>query len=315
MKNENKYPIKAVAQLPGLSVHVIRAWEKRYNAVSPLRTDTNRRLYSDSDIEKLQVLLTLTSKGHSIGGIANLPIAELKEILAEQPEPSKPSFRFDRDVNRFSDPDTIFTSCLKSVYDLNLKELESNLYKASVNLSQPVLLDRVIVPLITQVGDMWKEGEIRVYHEHMVTASLRSFLSNLVDSSKTNEAAPKILVTTPQGQLHELGALIAAATASAEGWNVTYLGPNLPAEEIVGAAKQLSCKAIALSIVFPMDDWILRKELLKFKQILPKDIPLLIGGKGARGYLDVLEDVGARVILDISSLRKSLSSIRENKYN
>ena len=149
----------------------------------------------------------------------------------------------------------------------------------------------------------------------MVSASLRSFLANLIDSSKINEAAPKILVTTPQGQMHELGALIAAATASSEGWNVTYLGPNLPAEEIVGAAKQLNCKAIALSIVFPMDDWILRKELLKFKQILPKDIPLLIGGKGARGYLDVLEDVGARVILDISNLRKSLSSIREKKYN
>ena len=315
MKNENKYPIKAVAQLTGLSVHVIRAWEKRYNAVSPLRTDTNRRLYSDSDIEKLQVLLTLTSKGHNIGGIANLSISELKELLAEQPEQPKPSFQINRDVNKFSDPDTIFTSCLKSVYDLNIKELESHLYQASVNLSQPVLLDRVIVPLITEVGDMWKEGEIRVYHEHMVTASLRSFLANLVDSSKTNEVAPKILVTTPQGQLHELGALIAAATASSEGWNVTYLGPNLPAEEIVGAAKQLNCKAIALSIVFPMDDWILRKELLKFKQILPKDIPLLIGGKGARGYLDVLEDVGARVILDISNLRKSLSSIRENKYN
>jgi MerR family transcriptional regulator, light-induced transcriptional regulator len=315
MKNENKYPIKAVAQLTGLSVHVIRAWEKRYNAVSPLRTETNRRLYSDTDIQKLQVLLTLTSKGHNIGGIANLPIAELKELLAGQQEQPKPSFQINRDVNRLSDPDSIFTSCLKSVYDLNIKELENNLYQASVNLSQPVLLDRVIVPLITEVGDMWKEGEIRVYHEHMVSASLRSFLANLIDSSKINEAAPKILVTTPQGQLHELGALIAAATASSEGWNVTYLGPNLPAEEIVGAAKQLNCKAIALSIVFPMDDWILRKELLKFKQILPKDIPLLIGGKGARGYLDVLEDVGARVILDISNLRKSLSSIRENKYN
>ena len=315
MKNENKYPIKAVAQLTGLSVHVIRAWEKRYNAVSPLRTETNRRLYSDTDIQKLQVLLTLTSKGHNIGGIANLPIAELKELLAGQQEQPKPSFQINRDVNRLSDPDSIFTSCLKSVYDLNIKELENHLYQASVNLSQPVLLDRVIVPLITEVGDMWKEGEIRVYHEHMVSASLRSFLANLIDSSKINEAAPKILVTTPQGQMHELGALIAAATASSEGWNVTYLGPNLPAEEIVGAAKQLNCKAIALSIVFPMDDWILRKELLKFKQILPKDIPLLIGGKGARGYLDVLEDVGARVILDISNLMKSLSSIRENKYN
>jgi methanogenic corrinoid protein MtbC1 len=59
----------------------------------------------------------------------------------------------------------------------------------------------------------------------------------MIDSSKNNESAPKILVTTPQGQLHELGALIVSAVASTEGWNVTYLGPNLPAEEIVGAAE------------------------------------------------------------------------------
>lgn len=315
MKNENKYPIKAVAQLTGLSVHVIRAWEKRYNAVSPLRTDTNRRLYSESDIEKLQVLLTLTSKGHNIGGIAKMPLSELKEILSEQPETSKPNFKFQRNVSKISDPDSLFTSCLKSVYAFDIKNLESILYKASVNLSQPVLLDRIIAPLIIEVGEMWKEGEIRVFHEHMVTASIRGFLYNLIDSSKTIESAPSVLVTTPQGQLHELGALMAAVAASTEGWNVTYLGPNLPAEEIVGAAQRLQCKAIALSIVYPTDDWILRKELLKFNQILPQNTSLIVGGKGARGYLDVLEEIGAKVVVDMIGLRKSLNSIRENKYN
>jgi DNA-binding transcriptional MerR regulator/methylmalonyl-CoA mutase cobalamin-binding subunit len=315
MKNENKYPIKAVAQKTGLSVHVIRAWEKRYNAVVPNRTDTNRRLYSESDIEKLQILLKLTTQGHNIGGIANLSIDDLREMVDDQASSRDNRFQLANEIRQEADPDKFFTSCLKSVYALDIKELESTLYKASVSLSQPILLDRIIIPLITQVGEMWKEGEIRVYHEHMVTASLRSFLSNMIDSSKNNESAPKILVTTPQGQLHELGALIVSAVASTEGWNVTYLGPNLPAEEIVGAARQLNCKAIALSIVYPLDDWILRKELIKFKQILPGNIPLLVGGKGARGYLDALDEIGARVILDIGSLRKSLSSIRENKYN
>jgi DNA-binding transcriptional MerR regulator len=84
MKNENKYPIKAVAQKTGLSVHVIRAWEKRYNAVVPNRTDTNRRLYSESDIEKLQILLKLTTQGHNIGGIANLSIDDLREMVDDQ---------------------------------------------------------------------------------------------------------------------------------------------------------------------------------------------------------------------------------------
>ena len=316
MKNENKYPIKAVAQKTGLSVHVIRAWEKRYNAVVPNRTDTNRRLYSESDIEKLQILLKLTNQGHNIGGIANLTIDELRELFDEQSTLRDNSFQSPtRETRQEADPDKFFTRCLKSVYALDLKELESTLYKASVSLSQPILLDRIIIPLITQVGEMWKEGEIRVYHEHMVTASLRGFLSNMIDSSKNSESAPKILVTTPQGQLHELGALIVSAIASTEGWNVTYLGPNLPAEEIVGAAEQLNCKAIALSIVYPLDDWILRKELIKFKQILSGNIPLLVGGKGATGYLDALDEIGARVILDIANLRKSLSSIRENKYN
>ncbi|MBL1214608.1 MAG: MerR family transcriptional regulator [Ignavibacteriae bacterium] len=315
MKNENKYPIKAVAQKTGLSVHVIRAWEKRYNAVVPNRTETNRRLYSESDIEKLQILLKLTDQGHNIGGIANLSIDELRDLVEDRQEPRMENYKVQREVRQPTDPDKYFTSCLKSVYALDLKELESTLYKASVSFSQPVLLDRIIIPLITHIGDLWKEGEIRVYHEHMVTASLRGFLSNLIDTSKNSESAPKILATTPQGQLHELGALIVSAVASSEGWNVTYLGPNLPAEEIVGAAEQLNCKAIAISIVYPLDDYMLRKELIKFKQILPDNISLLVGGKGARGYLDVLEEIGARVILDIANFKKSLSAIRENKYN
>jgi DNA-binding transcriptional MerR regulator/methylmalonyl-CoA mutase cobalamin-binding subunit len=315
MKNERTYPIKAVSQLTGLSVHVIRAWEKRYDAVQPVRTDTNRRLYSDSDIEKLRILLKLTTQGHNIGGIANLSVKELNELLSDQPKVSSAALPQRREPSRQIEPETLFTSCLKAVYEFDIKELESILYKASVNLSQPVLLDRIIAPLIIEVGELWKEGEIRVYHEHMVSASIRGFLYNLIDSSKNIESAPNVLVTTPQGQLHELGALMAAAAASTEGWNVTYLGPNLPAEEIVGAAERLQCKAIALSIVYPTDDWILRKELLKFKQILPKNTSLIVGGKGARGYLDVLEEIGAMVVIDLMGLRKILNSIRENKYN
>ena len=83
MENSNTYPIKVVSNLTGLSIHVIRAWEKRYNVVVPERTDTNRRVYSHSDVEKLKLLSKASEKGYAIGSIAYLSIKDLKSIVNE----------------------------------------------------------------------------------------------------------------------------------------------------------------------------------------------------------------------------------------
>ena len=74
MEKVYKYPIKVVSQMTGISEFVIRAWEKRYDAVIPSRTESNRRLYSEEDIEKLRLLNDAVQKGHNIGGIARLNI-------------------------------------------------------------------------------------------------------------------------------------------------------------------------------------------------------------------------------------------------
>src|ERR1700759_905100 len=92
------HSIKTVARLTGLSPHVIRIWEKRYGAVAPARSDTNRRLYSDSEVERLNCLRMATAAGHSIGNIATLPIARLRSLVEdtstsrkESVHPSQPS--------------------------------------------------------------------------------------------------------------------------------------------------------------------------------------------------------------------------------
>ena len=74
--------IKVVVNQTGLSAHVLRVWEKRYSAVTPHRTETNRRMYTDQDIKRLQLLVRLTKAGYSIGQIANLDHKELKETIA-----------------------------------------------------------------------------------------------------------------------------------------------------------------------------------------------------------------------------------------
>ena len=55
--------IKAVCKLTGLNEHTLRMWERRYNAIAPMRTDTRRRLYSPADVERLRILFELTRAG------------------------------------------------------------------------------------------------------------------------------------------------------------------------------------------------------------------------------------------------------------
>ena len=86
MENTKKYPIKIVANKTGLSMHVIRIWEKRYNAVIPERTETNRRLYSTEDILKLQLLSKAIEAGHTISSIANFSISDLKSLVENEGE-------------------------------------------------------------------------------------------------------------------------------------------------------------------------------------------------------------------------------------
>lgn len=315
MSSEYKYPIKVVSQMTGLSVHVIRAWEKRYNVVEPDRTDTNRRLYSEGDIEKLRLLNDASHLGHNIGSLAALSLSELKNLLSKEkrtaPE-TKVGLNSSSSVNTVGE---ILAECIETIRDYDAKKLESILLNASAKLTQPVLIEEVVIPLVYKIGDMWHEGEIRVANEHLASSVIRSFLFNLLESYPSNNSAPVLISATPRGQEHELGALIAGVVAASAGWKVVYLGANLPAEEIGAVVSYLNAKVVAISLVYPSDDPSLPKELKKLKQILPSGVSIIAGGRAVDGYLNSLDEIGALVVKNTKQLRIELDAIRENKYN
>ena len=181
MTLDYKFPIKVVSQMTGLSVHVIRAWEKRYNVVEPERTDTNRRLYSEEDIEKLRLLNEAVQNGHNIGGIANISIQELKSILHQEKRTALKGVS----EELTSDVDSLLSSCIEAVKAYDRKELETILLKASSKLSQPALIENLVVPLVYKIGDLWHEGIIRVANEHLATASHQVFFSKYDRAKRT----------------------------------------------------------------------------------------------------------------------------------
>jgi DNA-binding transcriptional MerR regulator/methylmalonyl-CoA mutase cobalamin-binding subunit len=298
------HSIKIVAQRTGLSAHVIRIWEKRYGATRPERTATNRRLYSEEQIERLNLLRELTQAGHSISHVAQLPLAKLRALAAQT----------ERAPGRFAlapRPPSYLDECVAAVRALDSRALEESLKNAATKLGAQGLLQRVIAPLAQAIGELWRDGEITAAHEHFASAVIRIFLGHAAKSFAGTENAPLLVVATPAGQLHELGALLVGAAAANLGWRVTYLGASLPAAEIAGAARQNRARAVALSIVYPQDDSRLEGELTRLRESLPGDISLLVGGRAMPAYREVLEKIGALQIKDLAHFCLTLDGLRQ----
>lgn len=301
-----RHTIKAVSTRTGLSPHVIRIWERRYGAVDPERTDTNRRLYSDGDVERLILLRKATLAGESIGQIANLSTEELAGMVNGIRSVSTP---MDEPLSTETEEDYV-ERAVKAVTNFDAEMLERILLQASVALGQPRLIDGVIQPLLIAVGDRWQRGEIKVAHEHLASAVIRTVLGNLLSQSAPDDNAPILLATTLSGQMHELGALMAAATAASAGWNVMYLGPNMPAEDIASAARRRETRAVVISLVYPDDDPRVTNELSRLRRLLDPRIELLVGGRASESYKNIIEQNGGVHITGLEHLFEKLASLR-----
>ena len=139
---------------------------------------------------------------------------------------------------------------------------------------------------------------------------LRTFLGHISRPIALHPQAPVLVVTTPSGQHHELGAIIVAAAANSMGWRVVYGGACLPAEEIASMAIGQGARAVGLSVVHPMDDPSLSLEFQLLRRLLPASIPILVGGRASSAYQSDLDAVGAIRVGNLESLRQQLNRLR-----
>ncbi len=282
-------------------------WERRYSVVTPDRTDTGRRLYSDSDISRLVLLKKATLVGETIGQIAGLKDEELAQLVG--------SSGFE-EMNTVEDVpaetnEHYLKVCQRAISDFDSAALEASLLQASADLGQTAFLERVLVPLLDMTGESWINGDLKIAHEHLASAVIRSILGSMVLSQQTDSRGPLLLSTTPSGQHHELGALVASVMATSLGWRSLYLGPDMPAEEIASAVKQKNARAVALSIVYPGDDPHLALQLKKLARLLPDNVALLVGGRASQTFTAVLDEMGAIRVGNLAEFRKRLNTIRE----
>lgn len=278
-------PIQRASQASGVSPHVIRIWERRYNALSPSRTCTNRRMYCDEAVLRLKLLHVLTENGHRIGRVAGLCTAELEELVKKLPvnaEVTTPP------AGSLELPAQFVEAAIDASKRYDSDELRGILSQARRQLGQRGMLHHVICPMILKIGESWQQGTLRPSHEHIATAVIREMLLTPVPGSQIAAHAPELVVATPAGELHELGALIVAASARDLGWHVTYLGPNLPVEEICACATARKARAVALSVVYPEKCPVIEGKLRRLRELLPAAMRLIVGGRAADSYREMI---------------------------
>ena len=180
MNNTRLHSIGIASQRSGLSQHVIRVWEKRYGALSPMRSETKRRLYSDDDILRLVLFSRLTKVGHKIGNIAVLSNNELEEMIKEDIQASltlseinseNQKIETPNDSNELSEDEysTYINQSLKLIENYDQDGLEKLLSNAVVHVGRSVFCEKIAVPLMAEIGKLWSMGELRIVHEHIAS--------------------------------------------------------------------------------------------------------------------------------------------------
>lgn len=242
------YTIKRAAQLTGISLSTLRAWERRYGVVSPARSDGRYRLYSDADLRALGIMSSLVNEGWSAREAAAETKARISgsgSVSTPAPEPpagpSVPSVLpgLDRLVQAAQQLDPVIAADV----------LDDAFTRAGFER----VVDDWLMPALIAIGDAWADGRISVAGEHLLSYAVQRRLAAAYEAAAARASGPVVTLGLPTGARHELGILAFAVAARRAGFSTAYVGADLPHDDWEAAVGARSADAVVLAVPAPAD--------------------------------------------------------------
>ena len=269
------YRIKRVAHLTGINPATLRAWERRYQLLTPRRSPAGYRLYTDEDIATLARIKRLIDEGFSIG-----------EALERVRQHSVP-------LSAHADAVLLNEVCGEML--AALLSMDRPRAQAAWDRLAPVpplrRVDAVLVPVLHQVGELWADGKIGVADEHYATAFAREKMAAILDDLEGGASGGPLAVCAGlPGEQHELGLMAAALHLVDAGWRTIYLGIDVPLKEIGRVACERQAAMICTSVTHPATAEEFTRIVAGLRAVAPAGTEVVVGGGGIPSQHDPLPD-------------------------
>ena len=297
---DQTFSIGRVAELSHLSTHTIRAWEKRYGVVTPSRTQGGSRRYSEQDLRRLQHLRAAVESGHRIGDVAQFDESRLVQITQAAQPRKRAALVHAPAWGSMPIPDDAIQEVIGHALALDAASVERSLEVQYGLLGTRRFRGEFCPQVLFRVGELWEKGELGMAVEHLLSAVVKHFLMRVFSEYRPSHGAPKILFTTPTGEQHDLGMLMAAGAAVEAGAEVINLGSDLPADAVIDVATQIHPMALALSAV-QLSKGAQRTYLKRLRTALPQEVEIWLGGANASS------DISGCYVIDFDEMVRRIS--------
>ena len=271
---ERFYEIYEVAELTGLAPARLRAWERRYAVVRPARQANRYRAYTARQVALLRAFARLVQAGGRIGDLVSQPVEELLARVEAR----------DRDGTPIGD-------LLAAIEQLDRESIQRILRSELERRGLVGLCDEIVHPLAELVGDRWALGTLPVALEHLASEAVVHFLKHVL-AERAASTGPVLLAACLAGERHEWGVLRYLAHAQSKGWQLRYLGPDLPLAQAIEAAWRCKPAILALSACDPANVAGQLRDLMLLPRRLPTGVVVMIGGRGFAPHLASLKAAG-----------------------
>jgi len=211
------YSVAQVEALTGIKAHTLRIWERRYDFLSPERTSTNIRFYSDEQLKKLLNFGILVKNGYRVSKIEKMSDEEVYvEVLKVVSDPGSET----------NDEMKGLTLCM---LEMNEEEFDNIFERQVIRKGFLRTITEVIYPFLEYVGVLWTTNKAMIAQEHYISNLIKQKLISAIERlSLPSKDAPALVFFLAEGEEHEIGLLLASFMAKSMGWRIFYLGRSVP---------------------------------------------------------------------------------------
>ncbi len=276
----SQYPIRAISELTGVPTTTLRAWERRYGLLKPSRTAKGHRLYSTQDIDLVKEIVKLLKNNHTISEairIINNP--ELRSSANQESEGHWVAYQ---------------QRMIKSIENFNEQNLDKTYNDALSLYPVDMVTEHVIIPVLSILGERWSERDAGIAEEHFFSVFLRNKLGARLHHESQRSRGSRVLVCCLPGEYHELGILLFCIAAMSHGYQILYLGNNMPPEQVIKVVERSDIQAVLFSGT--RNEWSDELDASLRRCIQEVDIPVLFGGEWAQKQQASIERLGGHSI-------------------